>query len=50
MNVKMLWKAWHGDEVVELSFPNAWDIEVLRMSAELSDPLALANDRGDDLG
>ncbi len=31
MNVRMLWKAWYGDEVVKLSFPKRWDVEVVRM-------------------
>jgi len=32
VNVKMLWKAWHGDETIELGFPDRWQIDVLRMN------------------
>ncbi len=32
MKVQMLWKAWYGDETIELSFPDGWDVDVLRMT------------------
>jgi len=32
MNVNMLWKAWHGDETVDLRFPDPWEVEVVRMN------------------
>jgi len=32
MNVRMLWKAWYGDETVALRFPSGWDVDVIRMA------------------
>jgi len=32
MNVSMLWKAWYGDEVVTLGFPDGWDVREVRMA------------------
>ena len=37
MNTPIPWKAWFGDETFELSLPESWQVEVLRMD---SDPLS----------
>ncbi|MFC2108067.1 lactate racemase domain-containing protein [Candidatus Bipolaricaulota bacterium] len=31
MHVRMLWKAWYGDEELVVNFPDGWDVQVARM-------------------